>query len=90
MEKADNVRVGQMVSWNSSGGRAEGKVKRIIRDGSYKVPDSDFTIDGTPENPAVVIELYKDGKPSGKIVAHRMNSLTSRKENFWRGTFGGL
>jgi hypothetical protein len=30
VEKADSVRVGQMVSWNSSGGTARGKVKRII------------------------------------------------------------
>lgn len=73
--KADSVRVGQMVSWNSSGGRAQGKVKRIIRNGSYNVPDSDFVIDGTEDNPAVVITLYRDGKPTDVTVAHRMSSL---------------
>ena len=31
MEKAKSVSVGSMVSWNSSGGRASGKVKRIMR-----------------------------------------------------------
>lgn len=77
MEKAASVRVGQMVSWGSSGGRATGKVKRVIRDGSYNVPDSDFTITGTPDNPAVVIEVYRDGKPTGRMVGHRMNSLRS-------------
>ena len=86
MGKADSVRVGQMVSWNSSGGRAEGKVKRIVRDGSYNVPDSDFTINGTPENPAVVIEVYRDGKPSGRMVGHRMNSLSAKK-SIWLGMF---
>ena len=74
-----SVRVGAMVSWNSSGGRAKGKVKRIIRDGSYNVPDSEFTITGTPDNPAVVIELYRDGKPTGRMVGHRMNTLRTEK-----------
>jgi hypothetical protein len=82
MSKKESARVGQMVSWNSSGGRAEGKVKRIIRDGSYKVPNSDFTINGTPENPAVVIEVYRDDKPSGITVGHRMNTL-SVKKSLW-------
>ena len=73
--KAESVRVGQMVSWNSSGGRARGKVKRIITNGSYNVPGSDFTITGTPDNPAVVITLYRDGKPTDTTVAHRRSSL---------------
>jgi hypothetical protein len=68
--KADSVRVGQTVSWNSSGGTASGKVKRVIRSGSYDVPGTDVTINATEDNPAVVIELE-----SGQLVAHRMNSL---------------
>lgn len=86
MDKADNARVGQMVSWGSSGGRAEGRVRRVIRDGSYNVPDSDFTITGTPDNPAVVIEVYRDGKPTGRMVGHRMNSLSAKK-SLWSGMF---
>ena len=86
MDKAGSVSVGQMVSWNSSGGRAEGKVKRILRNGSYNVPNSDFTITGTEEDPAVVIELYVDGKPSGRMVGHRMNTLSAKK-SVWSGTF---
>ncbi len=69
--------VGSMVSWNSSGGRATGKIVRIIRDGSYNVPNSDFTITGTPDNPAVAIRVYQDGKPTDTIVGHRMNTLRS-------------
>lgn len=84
-----SVRVGGMVSWNSSGGRAEGKVKRIIRNDSYNVPDSDFTITGTEDNPAVVIEVYRDGKPTGRMVGHRMNSLRAKK-NIWGGSFDPL
>lgn len=74
--KADSVRSGQMVSWNSSGGRARGKVKRVIRSGSYNVPGTDVTISATKEDPAVVITLYRDGEPTDTTVAHRMSTLT--------------
>jgi hypothetical protein len=84
MSKAEGVRVGQMVSWGSSGGTARGKVKRIIRNGSYNVPDSDFTISGTPDNPAVVIEIYRDDKPTGRMVGHRMDTLRAAK-SLWSG-----
>jgi hypothetical protein len=72
------IRVGSMVSWNSSGGRAEGKVTRIINNGSYNVPGSDFTITGTPDNPAVAIRLYRDGEPTDIMVGHRMNTLRAK------------
>lgn len=84
MSKAEGVRVGQMVSWGSSGGTARGKVKRIIRNGSYNVPDSDFIISGTPDNPAVVIEVYRDDKPTGRMVGHRMGTLRAAK-SLWSG-----
>ena len=86
MSKAESVRVGQMVSWGSSGGRAEGRVKRIIRSGSYKVPNSDFTITGTEDSPAAVIELYRDGKPTGRMVGHKTSTLTAKK-SLWAGAF---
>lgn len=73
--KADSVRVGQMVSWNSSGGRATGKIKRIISSGSYNVPGTDVTITATSENPAVVITLYRNGEATETVVAHRRSTL---------------
>jgi hypothetical protein len=66
-----------MVSWNSSGGTASGKITRVIRNGSYNVPGTDVIINGTPDNPAAVIRLYRDGKPTDIIVSHRMNTLRS-------------
>jgi hypothetical protein len=79
MEKAESVRVGQMVSWNSSGGRAEGKVTRVVRNGKVKVPNTSFELNATPDNPAVVIRLYRDGKPTDVTVGHRMATLTVKK-----------
>ena len=73
--KADSVRVGQMVSWNSSGGTARGKVKRVITSGSYNVPGTDVTISATEDDPAVVIALYRNGEETDTIVAHRRSTL---------------
>ena len=80
MGKADSVRVGQMVSWNSSGGRARGKVLRVIRNGKYNVPNSDFTITGTPDDPAVAIRVYRNGKPTDTIVGHKMKTLSKAND----------
>ena len=72
------IGVGSMVSWNSSGGRAEGKITRIIRNGSYKVPGSSFTITGTKEDPAAVIRLYRDGEPTDTMVGHKLKTLNAK------------
>ena len=58
-EEASNLSVGDYVSWNSSGGTARGKITRIIRNGSIRVPDSSFRINGTPDDPALLIALYR-------------------------------
>ena len=64
------------VSWNSGGGgRAEGKILRVIENGSFKVPNTGFTIKATYDDPAAVIRLYRNGIPTNTIVAHKLNSL---------------
>lgn len=70
--------VGSMVSWNSSGGTATGKIVRIIRNGKYNVPNSDFTVTGTPEDPAAVIRVYRDGKPTDTLVGHKLKTLRGK------------
>jgi hypothetical protein len=75
MDKADSVRVGQMVSWNSSGGRATGRVTRVIRNGKVNVPGSSFSITGTPEDPAALIRIYRNGRPTDTIVGHKVSTL---------------
>lgn len=77
-QKAESVKVGQMVSWNSSGGRAEGKVLRVINNGSYSVPNSSLTITGTPDSPAAAIRVYRNGEPTDTIVGHKVKSLTAK------------
>lgn len=75
MEKADSVKSGDMVSWNSSGGGANGKVVRVISSGKINVPDSSFNIEGTEDDPAALIQLYRDGKPTNTKVGHKVSSL---------------
>jgi hypothetical protein len=77
---ADSIAVGDFVSWDSSGGMARGKITKIVDDGRIDVPDSDFGVTGTPDNPAVLIRVYsKEGDgwmPGDKIVGHRASTLT--------------
>ena len=84
MKKAKQVRVGDMVSWDSSGGSAEGKVLRIENSGRINVPGSSFNIQGEEDDPAVLITLYRDGKPTDTKVGHKMSTL--KKKQFFLNT----
>jgi len=75
MKKAKSVSRGDMVSWRSSGGTARGKVVSVERNGRLSVPGSSFNLQGTDDDPAVLITLYKDGKPTDKKVGHKMSTL---------------
>ena len=79
-----SISVGDKVSWNSSGGSAEGKVLRIERSGKINVPDSSFEIEGTEDDPAALIVLYRDGKPTDTKVGHKVSTL--KKKQFLRST----
>jgi hypothetical protein len=70
-----SVTVGSMVSWNSSGGRASGKVTRIIRSGTYNVPGTDVSLNASEEDPVAVIRLYRDGEATDTTVAHKLKTL---------------
>jgi len=73
--------VGNFVSWNSSGGRARGRILEIVEDGVINVPDSDFEITGTSVDPAALIMVYEEveggWRESGTRVGHKFSTLTS-------------
>ena len=75
----DELVVGNFVSWNTAGGRARGQIERIVRDGSINVPNSSFTITGTPDDPAALIVVFRemaDGyEPTDVKVAHKFSTL---------------
>lgn len=76
----DDLEVGDFVSWNNPGGRARGQIDRIERDGEINVPDSDFVITGTPDDPAALISLFRQTdegyEDTGRKVAHKFSTLT--------------
>ncbi len=76
----DALDVGDFVSWNTSGGRARGQIERIERDGSINVPDSSFTIEGTEDDPAALIQLWGESEEGPAAtdtrVGHKFSTLT--------------
>lgn len=67
--------VGDMVSWDSSGGEASGKIEYIMREGTLGVPNTKFSIRAEKDDPAVLIRVYKDGEPTENLVGHKMSEL---------------
>lgn len=79
--------IGDYVTWGSSGGEVYGRIRRIERDGTINVPDTDFTVEGTAEDPAALIMVYReveDGwRPSGTIVGHKFSTLTKVSARYY-------
>jgi len=75
----DSFRVGDFVFWRASGGRAFGKIEKIVRDGEINVPESSFTISGKPDDPAALIRIYReegtDFVPTEVRVGHKFSTL---------------
>ena len=77
---ADELSIGDFVSWDSSGGRARGRIERIVREGTLSVPDTDFTLNATEDDPAALIRLYRNGEETDVMVGHRFSTLTKINE----------
>ena len=60
----DELKTGDYVSWSSSGGTARGLSAKVERNGTIDIPDSSFTVEGTAEDPAALICIYRPA-PSG-------------------------
>jgi hypothetical protein len=86
-EEEDNMKadpaelsVGDFVSWESGEGVAQGKIEEIHTEGELSVPDSDFTLEASEEEPAYLIEVYErvEGgwRPSGVMVGHKADTLS--------------
>ena len=73
--EADDLSVGDMVSWDNSGGRARGKITKIVKSGKLSVPKTDFTLNASEDNPAALIRIYQGSDPTDVIVGHRFSTL---------------
>jgi len=76
----ENVSIGDFVSWQSSGGTARGKIERIERDGIINIPDSSFTVEGTDDDPAALIRIFREQDDgfiaTDRLVGHKFSTLT--------------
>jgi len=78
---ADALKVGDFVTWKSSGGDAFGEIVDIEANGKIEVPNSDFSVEGTSEDPAAMIKIYKaseagEYEETDVFVAHKFSTLT--------------
>lgn len=71
---------GDFVSWNSSGGMARGKIIRVENNGSIDIPNSEFKVEGTPDNPALLIQIWREGAdgwaPTETYVGHKSSTVS--------------
>lgn len=72
--------VGDFVRWDSSGGTARGQITRIVTEGTVTVPDTDFTLNASADNPTALIRIFREGEDGWEatdtIVGHRFDTLT--------------
>lgn len=75
-----DLKVGDAVSWQTSGSNPRGRIRDIVREGSKKVPGADFEVTGTSDNPGYIIELYEEDaegkwKATGTMVGRKADSI---------------
>ena len=76
---AGDLKVGDMAEWDSSGGKAVGMIEEIKTEGTLAVPGTEFTLEATEEDPAVLLCVYEKTdagyKETEQRVGHRMSEL---------------
>ena len=78
--EAGELEIGDFVRWNSSGGIARGRIEHIMTEGVLGIPDSDFSLNATPDNPAALIRIWRESADGWEetevLVGHRFETLT--------------
>lgn len=64
-----------MVYWNFSGGKASGKIIKIVSAAKVKVPNSSVILKGSVEEPIALVRVYKNGAETKVVVGHKLNTL---------------
>jgi HK97 family phage prohead protease len=80
----NELEVGDFVRWGNGDNVAQGRITRIVRDGEINVPNSSFTITGTPDDPAALIRIYREGEDgwneTDTLVGHKFSTLNKIDE----------
>lgn len=66
----NELAVGDFVRWSSSGGNAYGRIIQVETDGELEA-DSGFIVNGTPDDPAALIRLYRYDSESDAYVERK-------------------
>lgn len=66
----NELAVGDFVRWSSSGGNAYGRIIQVEADGEVEA-DSGFIINGTPDDPAALIRIYRYDSESDAYVERK-------------------
>ena len=77
----EDLKMGDYVQWNASGGKAQGKIVDIKKDGEAASSLSEYTLTGTEKDPVYVIKLVQrdsDGNDilTDETVVHRADALS--------------
>jgi hypothetical protein len=78
--KPSDLKMGDYVQWNASGGKAQGKIVDIRTNGEVSSSISDYTLTGTEDDPVYVIKLVQTNQDGDDIlteqtVIHRADAL---------------
>lgn len=66
----NELAVGDFVRWNSSGGNAYGRIIQVEKDGELEA-DSGFKVNGTADDPAALIRIYRYDSESDAYVERK-------------------
>jgi len=76
----DALNLGDFVQWDSSGGTARGQIEHIMREGTLGIPDSEFSINASEDDPAALIRIFREGEEgyesTDRLVGHKFSTLT--------------
>jgi HK97 family phage prohead protease len=79
IEEESREKVGDFVSWDSSGGTARGQIEHIMREGVLGIPGTKFSINAEEGDPAVLIRVFEETREGWRatetLVGHKMSEL---------------
>ena len=79
IEEESREKVGDFVSWDSSGGTARGQIEHIMREGVLGIPGTKFSIKAEEGDPAVLIRVFEETREGWRatetLVGHKMSEL---------------
>ena len=70
-----SLRRGSIVTWHHRGGRATGKIIKIIKKGKLKIPNSTVTLQAEYDRPIALLRLIKNDQVTNIFVGHRISAL---------------